>query len=281
MKLAGSPTAAAAERRARCRICAKAALPGAALCGQCRDAVKRARQVPTVMSQFMPLALSAAGTADAGIAAGRRPPAVPAAHAPRARGASATFMAIAAFGLAVCVGGYLIALHDDDVPPPRGIYTAGLAASRMGSSRVPLPPPATPEPSDGVAVSIADLPSGGPPGAPPVAKGASRRATPAQATSAGDGAPDTAASSQGDAVDTPDPAPAEAAGTPAPVAAPAAPEPAVADRWQAMNAAIAACRRETFLAGVICEQRVRLRYCEGFWGDVPQCGKRSPSDNAR
>ena len=38
---------------------------------------------------------------------------------------------------------------------------------------------------------------------------------------------------------------------------------------------------ETFFAGVICEQRVRLRYCEGFWGDVPQCGKRSLSDSVR
>lgn len=187
-------------------------------------------------------------------------------------------MAIAAFGLAVCVGGYLTALQDDDAPPPPGIYTAGPASSRLASSRVPLPPPATPEPSDGVPVSIADLPSDGPVAAPTVAKGAARRAAPAHATPGEDGAPVTAAPPQGDAADAPDPAPADAAGTPAPVAVP---EPAVVDRWQAMNAAIAACRRETFFAGVICEQRVRLRYCEGFWGDVPQCGKRSLSDSVR
>ena len=64
-------------------------------------------------------------------------------------------------------------------------------------------------------------------------------------------------------------------------AAPPAPEPAVPDRWQAMSAAIERCGRENFFASVVCEQRVRLRYCEGYWGEVPQCGRGFRSDSGR
>jgi hypothetical protein len=65
-------------------------------------------------------------------------------------------------------------------------------------------------------------------------------------------------------------APAETVSAPAPAPAPA-PEPPVPDRWEAMNAALAVCSRETLLAGVMCTERVRYQYCEGFWGQVPQC----------
>ncbi|MEP6996563.1 MAG: hypothetical protein ABI900_02890, partial [Betaproteobacteria bacterium] len=43
-----------------------------------------------------------------------------------------------------------------------------------------------------------------------------------------------------------------------------------ADTWRQMNQAIGSCP-EGFLARVVCEQRVRLQYCEGHWGQVPQC----------
>jgi hypothetical protein len=43
------------------------------------------------------------------------------------------------------------------------------------------------------------------------------------------------------------------------------------DRWQVMSDQIARCGREGFFAGVICEQRVRIKYCEGYWGSAPQC----------
>jgi hypothetical protein len=38
-----------------------------------------------------------------------------------------------------------------------------------------------------------------------------------------------------------------------------------------MADAIAQCGREGFFAGVVCEQRVRLQYCEGHWGQAAQC----------
>jgi hypothetical protein len=37
-----------------------------------------------------------------------------------------------------------------------------------------------------------------------------------------------------------------------------------------MSEAIGRCPAG-FLGRVVCEQRVRLQYCEGQWGKVPQC----------
>jgi hypothetical protein len=60
-----------------------------------------------------------------------------------------------------------------------------------------------------------------------------------------------------------------------------APEPVVPDRWETMNAALAACSRESFLAGVMCTERVRYQYCEGFWGQVSQCRAASRPGTSR
>ena len=74
----------------------------------------------------------------------------------------------------------------------------------------------------------------------------------------------------------PAPAPVASAATPAasepaPVVA-AAPKPApVIDRWTRMSDELSRCTREDFIARVICDQRVRLRYCDGYWGKVAQC----------
>jgi hypothetical protein len=71
----------------------------------------------------------------------------------------------------------------------------------------------------------------------------------------------------------------------APVAAadlvPPAREAPAPDRWQVMADQIARCGREGFLAGVVCEQRVRLKYCEGYWGVAAQCASGIPNDHGR
>jgi hypothetical protein len=71
------------------------------------------------------------------------------------------------------------------------------------------------------------------------------------------------------------PAPAVA---PAPVPRPAAPAngassvtPPVQDRWAQMGDELRRCQREDFLSRVVCDQRVRLRFCDGYWGKVAQC----------
>jgi hypothetical protein len=55
-------------------------------------------------------------------------------------------------------------------------------------------------------------------------------------------------------------------------AAPVPPPPVVVpDRWQSMRDSIAQCDREGMIAGIICGQKARIQYCEGYWGKVPQC----------
>jgi len=53
------------------------------------------------------------------------------------------------------------------------------------------------------------------------------------------------------------------------------------DRWQVMADQIARCGRDGFLAGVICEQRVRLKYCEGYWGQAAQCPSGIANDHGQ
>jgi len=38
-----------------------------------------------------------------------------------------------------------------------------------------------------------------------------------------------------------------------------------------MDTELRACGNVNFLEKVVCEQRIRNRYCDGFWGKVPQC----------
>ena len=57
-----------------------------------------------------------------------------------------------------------------------------------------------------------------------------------------------------------------------------APSPASVDDGQSLATMLEKCGEEKFLAGVICEQKVRLRYCEGKWGQIPQCTKKPRVD---
>ncbi|MBS0320991.1 MAG: hypothetical protein JSR18_10660 [Proteobacteria bacterium] len=73
----------------------------------------------------------------------------------------------------------------------------------------------------------------------------------------------------------PAPAPAPKQNVVAAVTAPASAQVAAApqkDRWaQMLDAVNVQCAKETFLNKVICEQKVRAQYCDGYWGKVTQC----------
>jgi hypothetical protein len=43
------------------------------------------------------------------------------------------------------------------------------------------------------------------------------------------------------------------------------------DRWHVMYASLASCGGD-LIDRIVCDQRVRLRFCNGYWGEVPQCG---------
>ena len=74
-------------------------------------------------------------------------------------------------------------------------------------------------------------------------------------------------STQASAAEAPEPPPVRAPQ----VAAAPAPQAPVVDRWTRMTDELSRCTREDFIARVICDQRVRFRYCDGYWGRVPQC----------
>jgi hypothetical protein len=86
------------------------------------------------------------------------------------------------------------------------------------------------------------------------------------------GAPDNTAS----ALPTPPVPEPGAAPAPPPVAqarsvAPTHAAQRIADRWQRLDDEISRCTREDFITRVICGQRARFRYCDGYWGKVAQC----------
>jgi hypothetical protein len=90
-------------------------------------------------------------------------------------------------------------------------------------------------------------------------------------------------------------APEQQAETPAPpsakptTAVPAAPSAAAAqaapqrvvDHWQRMEDEMSHCTREDFISRVICGQRVRFKYCDGYWGKVPQCPASPPPERGQ
>lgn len=79
-----------------------------------------------------------------------------------------------------------------------------------------------------------------------------------------------------------EPAPAEpepASATPPPP--PPAPPPRPVDRWQQMASDIVNCPHENVFSRALCEQRVRLRYCEGYWGGAPECPSGRQADQGQ
>ena len=102
----------------RCAICARPARRGATLCAQCKAAVKRARQVPSVHSEFLPHPLAAADPARV-VRESVEPKAPPATSRPSRRmrpvaGGWGTYATLVAFGIAVCLTGYLALGELDD-----------------------------------------------------------------------------------------------------------------------------------------------------------------------
>jgi hypothetical protein len=68
---------------------------------------------------------------------------------------------------------------------------------------------------------------------------------------------------------TPPPSPAA---RPAPPVAAPPPAPApVQDRWAQMSDELQHCQKENLFNRIVCDQRVRLRFCDGYWGKVSQC----------
>ena len=68
----------------------------------------------------------------------------------------------------------------------------------------------------------------------------------------------------------------------APVGAPVAEtrEARRPDPWEAMHVSLASCGGDLF-DRILCDQRVRRRFCEGHWGEAPECASGVANDRGQ
>ena len=52
------------------------------------------------------------------------------------------------------------------------------------------------------------------------------------------------------------------------------------DPWQAMHVSLADCGGD-LIARMVCDQRVRRRFCEGHWGEAPECASGVANDRGQ
>ena len=263
-----------------CKICGRPSAAGAKLCPDCRAARKRAYDA-TITQPLM--ALAGAGTVSRTLsrlrrsespeakarraarkarpAAGAEPvTAVPPAAQVAGRSISRQTMWAALLTAAIvvaAVGGWYLPSHnptstEHDAPPPQ-------AAPAQGNQNIGAAPAVAP----GVTESAA-------PALPPLPAIVEREMAP-HAPAARTATPKRGAAPKAETAPPEPPAEVEAvpAAPAATVAAAPAPPPRI-DPWQQMKDAIGRCP-SGFLDRVLCEQRVRLQFCDGHWGQVPQC----------
>ncbi len=287
----------------RCLICARPARRGATLCAQCTAALRRARQSPNVTTEDVPPVRTvrsdsrrARERTNAYSRAARR---ASRAAATPALGGWGTYATIIAFGLAVCLTGYL-AIGDNDRP-----YVGRSAATAAAA-------PATPTPAEARQDAVAKTARSP---MPPLAADAVPGASVANDSEA---LHDTVSDEHLAILETLAPAPREipdrkaaregkrskdgvaarvAANArsrtphapsvaPVPVAArlvatPPLPESIAADRLQQFASALGRCELENVIVGLVCKERARLQYCEGAWGAAPECPVAIVSLNTR
>jgi hypothetical protein len=264
-----------------CKICGRPSAAGAKLCPDCRAARKRAYDA-TITQPLM--ALAGAGTVSRTLSRLRRRDASPeakarrAARKARAAGADpaapaaapehgptskrALLLTLLAIGVALAaVAGWYMPSRAPDQPesfatPPSNPPAPAQDAPDSGAGSAGLRSVETAPP----AADLAPLPTIverelAPYSPAPVKPPASKRVSPAPKGVA----PPPEPPPEIEVVRAPPP----------PVAAAPQPTPRI-DPWQQMAQAIGRCP-SGFLDHVLCEQRVRLQYCDGHWGQVAQC----------
>jgi len=263
-----------------CQICGRPSAAGAKLCPDCRAARKRAYDA-TITQPL--LALAGAGTVSRTLSRLRRSDNSPEAKARRAaRKAKAAgnaapaaagsqtaaapsgfsrsiLWAVLVIGVVIAaIAGWHLPTHAPEAPD------AGAASSATPAAPLrPAPDTAPARINPPAATAPAQL--------PPLPAIVERELVP-HAPAAGKPATPKRAIPAPKAVTPPPEAPVEVEIVKAqPAPAPPVPKaPVRVDPWQQMNEAIGRCPAG-FLGRVVCEQKVRLQYCEGQWGKVPQC----------
>jgi hypothetical protein len=252
-----------------CTICGKPALPGAMLCAPCKAALKRARYVTVQEDMRRPSIIDVRRQPRRGRKPVPAPEAALPAPLPMAQESNANLgrrIFIGIFVLAAALGGASYfglrelgaRSHDDASAAPmpaaevRQEPAASVAAPQNEEAAAALPP---------IAASIVA------PIATPQVQAVTKLAGTAAAKRTMLTGSASFATANGDPPDAvaPPPEPEKIA-----VAPPPPPRP-IPDRWQNMSDALAQCDREGVIGGLICGQRVRIQYCDGYWGKVAQC----------
>lgn len=251
----------------RCRICKQATLPGARLCGPCRAALKRARHGGEA---------DVVGLDDESPERFGVPAASDVVQAPPPAGSGRRRRWPAAVMIASILAAAAYVLPRSHVAPaePRAVPAAdaSYALARNG--------PAVTDPS--VKESVAQTP------------GAVRAAAIAEAAPGVDALVEAAPSRSDDlrgvgggrvrherkrnVIDrtiAPSPPEPSVASAPSPGVSPAPTAPVVVaevtrTRWQSMDDAMAACRGG-FFDRLLCRQKARFAFCDGYWGRVAEC----------
>jgi len=150
--------------------------------------------------------------------------------------------------------------------PPASQTDAGPATGAEPASAVRPEATATPEPPPGSGGGAAD------------ARRAQGRAGATQPAARAGTAPAPGARAPAPAKPTnPPPKPASpTAPATVPATSAAAPVPN-AERWTQMNDEMSRCSSDSVIPRVQCERRIRARYCDGWWGTVPECPASRPA----
>jgi hypothetical protein len=208
---------------------------------------------------------------------------------PAVPGGWGTYATLVAFGAAVSITGYFATDKQEEASNrERGSQTARTAsAGQLHGERGPGAQPAMPSSAAAddrsldeaiaqIEWTLPQIPAAHSQGALP------GRKLPRDAQRAGSGSPLPIEARS--SVAEPEPAPIAAGETVAVARAAPAPEtqatPA-SDRHQLMATALSRCERENLLAGFVCKERAWLQFCDGQWGEVPQCPGGVRSNNTR
>ena len=209
-------------------------------------------------------------------------PAIPAYDAaPKKAGLIVVLIGLAALVVALGYAGFKLfggpvdvkdTLSKFEVPPPARPEPSPApgAAAPAASTSAPAPADAArPGEEKSVLAKTDDASSAG------GATGGAKMDAGVDKAAAGKSAPSSAVSPKSS---TTPPATAPAPAAPVAAARPAAPAAAApaatgatTDRWTRFAEELRLCQGESFLNRVVCDQRVRVRYCDGYWGKVPHC----------
>ena len=263
----------------KCRLCGQPTAGQDKLCGDCGKALRRVRNGSMALRKLRMYSVRADGVPDPAVATTQKPET----RAKIGRQGWAVLLGVA--GL-VAIALIYWGQRTPDRPRDQGSTVLderarALDAPRFDDKSLVAVPPAEalpfsartslPETAEPPFAAKAGQPAApGKSAKPPVrAKGNARVAAvsaTAEATAGRPRLPNDAASRTSTAQLPPEVDPS-AQGTRTPVSAPAA----APEGGQSLTNALEKCGEEKFLASVICEQKARLRYCEGKWGQVPQC----------